>query len=98
MKVTELSLRIILIFVTAILASFIPDNFPSFFGDWHCVTGSGLYIYKGSTNIEGHFQYCSLYGSHLPTWHFGYRHYLWCIMGIVLFIIQIVYLINKNDK
>lgn len=90
-KVVKVSFRIIALFVCAMFVSFIPEYLHSFFGDWHC-KGSGEMII--SQNIgASHWSQCdyNVGGSnyHLPTWHWGYRHYLFLVMGILLSIVQI---------
>jgi hypothetical protein len=90
-KTIKISIRIIAVFMVAIIMSVIPDLFPNLFGDWLC---------------EGHYEqikgclYIGEYGNfHQPTWHWGYRHWLWFLMGIALFIIQVIDIIDKlEDK
>ena len=90
----KVSIQIIALFSVAILMSFIPECFRDFFGDWKCA-GSGGYIigaYK--------YQNCNsgLNGMHEATWHWGYRHYLFFLMGLTLFITQVGYIINDQQK
>ncbi len=43
----------------------------------------------------------SLQTPHEPEWHFGYRHILWILMGLCLFLVQfirIVSIINKYNE
>ena len=85
---TRLSFNIMIVFLIAILASFIPENMPTFFGDWVC--NGGKYVSTGEYTYD--VQGCD-YGpqnNHLPTLHWGFRHWLWLLMGTTLFIIQIV--------
>lgn len=90
--VQTVSLRIIVIFTVAIFVSFIPDYLHDFFGDWYC---------KGSGVIDQHYHYslCN-YGNgfHTATWHWGYRHWLFVIMGIFLAIVQFGSLIVLSIK
>lgn len=90
----KLSIRVIMMFSIAILISFIPENFREFFGDLKCV-GSGGYV-PGTY----HYQYCNegVGGMHSSTWHWGYRHFLFFIMGAVLFIIQAIDALNQEIK
>lgn len=83
----KISFQIILIFFTAILISFIPDNAHSFFNDTFCLGNIG------SNKCVTGWQ-----NSHGTDWHWGYRHYLWGFMGIVLFIIQVIRIISICDK
>ncbi len=94
---TTVSINIIILFMIAIMSSFIPELFPDFFGDWIC---EGR---KFIPNKETYGSYigCDMFQEHNPTTHFGYRHYLWFLMGIVLFIIQgirIFMVVDKHDK
>lgn len=86
MNYNKLSLYIVALFGVWIMMSFIPDYFHGFFGDWFC-QGSKLVGRDalGYANYEGCDE--SLY-EHNPTWHWGWRHWLWQIMGIILFIVQ----------
>lgn len=81
----KLSLRIILLGIVAMASSYIPELYPNIFGDWHC---------EGSISIatEKPFSYTGCnYGTdfHHSTWHWGYRHYLYLLMCIILLIVQI---------
>jgi len=96
MKNIKTSIKIIFLFVTAILMSKIPELFPTFFGDWLC-KGSGTE--KLTNSIYTHYLGCD-YNSryHNPEWHWGYQHYLLLTMGIVLFIYQIFDIVDKYDN
>ena len=96
MKQIKVSTRIILLFSAIILLSFIGDYNHAFFGDWLC-SGSGA-------RVEGYYYYkgCNYAGwdFHGSTWHYGYRHWIFILMGICLSTIQaisIIKLINKKD-
>jgi hypothetical protein len=69
-----ISIHVIIIFAVAMMASFIPETFPAFFGDWVCGDGCN---------------YAGL-GRHSHELHWGFRHWLWCFMSISLFIIHAV--------
>jgi hypothetical protein len=80
------SLRIIALFVTAMLVSFSPELFRGFFGDS---------IYPDPNYKYGH-------GFIDQKWDWGYRHYLYFIMCVFLFIVQACRLVkwideNKNE-
>lgn len=97
-KTIKISIRIILLFVTAIFLSFIPDYLFSFFGDWYC-SGSGDYTRHDYIKIWQKCDYTDEF--HLQSWHWGYRHWLYLSMGICLAIIQIAdvfILINKTTQ
>ena len=82
-------------FVCAILFSVIPEYLPVF-GDWEC-TGSGNYIH---VSFSSHYERCN-YASrnyHDACTHWGYRHWLLCLMGISLFILQLAGLIIYIDR
>lgn len=74
------------------LYSFLPDYLHNFLGDWVC-EGSGV-------RIDGRmYQYCNYAdcGLHPSTLHWGYRHWLFLCMSIVLTIIQIIDICETKD-
>lgn len=88
----KLSFQVMMVFLVIIFASFIPDYYHDFFGDWHCV-GRQYIKDIGYTGCK--------YGNdlmHDPEWHWGYRHWIWSLMGSSLFIIQIVRIVNFINK
>ena len=90
-KIQTISIRIVLLFVTAMLFSFIPELIPKFFGDTICIDGTDTWNrmcsqgYKEVRHVKG-------------TIHWGYRHWLFLAMGIALFIVQVIDIINYADK
>lgn len=100
-KSLKVSLRIILLFSVAIFLSFIPQLLHTFFGDWHC-NGSGVArLIPETKRMYEHYEYSGCkYDTmvHEPTWHWGYRHWLWLCMDISLAIVQIVDIIKIIDK
>ena len=93
-----ISFRIILLFTTAIIMSFIPDYLPEIF-DVKC-DGTSPVTYYGSTYYQCSETWgdCSSRLQHPAQYHWGYRHFLFCFMGICLFILQVVEIINKLNK
>ena len=87
MKTTILSARVVALFMGAILITFIPENYPEFFGDYICKASANIAC--GTADPVGHT---------IPRLHWGYRHYLFFTMGLVLFIIQIFSIANQNEK
>lgn len=88
MKHFKIMGRIVLLFSIVILMSFIPESNREFFGDWQC-NGGNYYKKEGC-----------LYGAdfvHGPTWHWGFRHWIWMFMGLALFIYNAVLIIIKLD-
>lgn len=87
-------LRIVLIFAVIFFASFIPQNYPTFFGDWLC-EGSGD-IVKGTW----YYQKCNHpnHGYHLPQWHWGFRHYVWMLLGLTMTIFNVIKIVEPNKK
>jgi hypothetical protein len=84
---TKLSAKIIALFVTAMVISFIPDHIHSFLGDiWH--------MNKDSSCTE----LLSLYSPGEYHWDWGWRHYLWTTMCICLFAVQAMNIITWTDK
>jgi hypothetical protein len=103
-KIKIISFRIIALFVIAILVSFIPDYLHNFFGDWLCEGAKYGKLIPETDACWSHYELIGCdYGSgvHNPTLHWGYRHWLFFAMGVILFIIQaidIIIYINKQDK
>lgn len=96
----KLSIRIILLFSVAIFSTFIPESFPEFFGDWMCEGSKYGKIIKATEATWEHYEKvgCDYVSSiHNPTLHWGYRHYLYLVMCLVLFIIQVNDIIKSND-
>lgn len=85
--ITNVSLRIILIFVVAMLVSFIPDIpfMREFFGDTWCSIENKHYC-GGPTDERG------------PHYVWAYRHWLWAILGFILAIIQIMSIIFYAER
>ncbi len=87
---TKLSLQVIVLFLSIIFASFIPDYLHSFFGDWIC-TGS---VWDGNK-----YSGCDyLNYSHNPKMHWGPRHWWWTSMMLILAVIQTIRIIVWIDK
>lgn len=91
-KIFNVSLRIILLFAIAIALSFIPDYNHEFFGDWICEGSKkyGWFHYTGCTYGSG--------GYHNPSLHWGYRHWLFSLMGLSLSVMQVVAIILLINK
>ncbi len=83
MKTTLISLRIIALFVVAITCSYFADQYHVFFGDYYCQDTDKL------NNTCFHT---------LPTWHWGFRRYLFFVMGTILFVIQSINVIKIYNK
>ena len=91
--INKITIRVIAVFMTAILTSFIPDTFPEFFGDVKC-QGSVLAFNKDNLlRLEG----CKLSPTgrtysheHAPDTHWGTRHYMWAWMSFCIGLIQFV--------
>lgn len=90
MKNLKVSLRIIGLFGVAIFISKVPEFAPSFFGDWFCI-GSG------ENHTTSKIQ-CDIGMGHLPTWHWGYQHWLFFAMGLSLAFVQVMDIINILNK
>jgi len=99
MKLTKthlLSLRIVVLFTVAILSTFLGDYLHLFLGDWKC-DGSGKRYLEGIYVLYERCNY-SLCNLHDSSWHWGYRHWIYFVMCITLFIIQVVDIINFSSK
>lgn len=88
--------QIILIFLVMGAATLLPDLFPKLFGDWHCQGRICTQNAKGYCDYLG-CDYANQ-GAHNPDWHWGYRHWLFFFMGLILFIIQTIRLISYTNK
>ena len=91
-KSQKISLKVILLFTIAIFSTFVGDYLHSFLGDWKCL-GSGT---PNDSIYYTIYKYCNYAecGFHDPTWHWGYRHWLYLAMCITLFIIQILDIVS----
>lgn len=84
------SINIVALFLCAIFISLIPDKFPLLFGDWHC---------SGGHYSDGHYYGCQYGpGAHNHTWHWGFRHYLFFLMGLSLFALNVARIIKIMNK
>ena len=92
-KNLQVIIDIVLVSAFIMAFSFIPENARSFFGDWLC-GGSGELI-KDTYHYNG----CNYGGAgyHDPSWHWGFRHYIWMLTGLTLTAIRIVGLFKKYD-
>jgi hypothetical protein len=87
-------LRLVAIFAIAMLFSFIPETFPDFFGDWVC-QGGKVIVVGNSYDIVG----CSYsQQDHMPSTHWGFRHWMWTLCGVSLFIWNVIELIDKKYR
>lgn len=100
-KIQIISFRIIVLFIIAIFVSFIPDYLHKFFGDWECVGSIPWKYQPGDENNYSHVIYkgCNYSsGAHSKTIHWGYRHWLFFVMGVILFIIQSIDIFIYSNK
>lgn len=106
--INKITIRVIAVFMTAILTSFIPDTFPEFFGDVKCQGNTLICEDPVSYYKPRHFSGCKLefassnsIEEHGPDVHWGGRHFLWMWMSIVLGVVQLIgifVMIEKNNK
>ena len=86
---TELSIRIIMLFVTAMVISFTPQYLRGFFGDTAFAIDPAHSWRSSDGMIDTYF-----------VW--GFRHYLYWFMCISLFIVQvfkiIVWVTNESKR
>lgn len=71
-----LMFHVIIVFMIIMICSLVPDKLHELFGDHYCSIRNCKWI----NDMDDHV---------LPDWHWGFRHFIWVFMGIVLFIIQI---------
>jgi hypothetical protein len=67
--------------------------YPTFFGDWTC-HGSGKLLEGHESTYTG----CMIGGFHHSSTHWGYRHWLFFFMGLVLFVFQAINIIQSEIK
>jgi hypothetical protein len=96
MKHTIIMGRIVFLFAITMALSFIPDLFHEAFGDWHC---NGTEIVR---DTDGKYMYyAGCYENqleHSSTWHWGFRHFLWMLMGLSLFVYNTILIISSINK
>jgi hypothetical protein len=91
MKKNKVILNLSISFFIAIMASWAADTSfgHEFFGQTIC-----------SGNVPGGDYYCSDGGNgiHRPDYHWNYRRFLFFIAGFILFIVNVLFLINEKDE
>lgn len=95
-KTSKVSFRIMLLFGTAIMLSLVPDYLHSFFNDTLC---NGLVKNLETGKMEYYFHYGDTHK--YIIYHWGYRHWLYFIMGVSLAIVQvfnIIEIINSDEN
>jgi hypothetical protein len=75
-------LKLALVFIIIMCASFIPQWFPDLFGDWTCK--GGLSCNELNCGFEGR----------PPRHHYGFRHWVFIIMGVTFTIISLVEVVD----
>ncbi len=80
------------------MTSFVADEFHDFFGDHKC--SGAVYEKYRSGDIYRTIKGCTYgdFGEHGPTWHWGYRHWVFILMGICLFIVSVVRVVNIVEE
>lgn len=87
-------LRLIGLFSLVIAMSFLPEMFPKFFGDFNC--NGGVYEVVGNTlKRSGCLEWSN---SHGPKTHWGFRHFVFFVMGLTLFIWGLVDLFQPKEN
>jgi hypothetical protein len=93
-------LKLLLVCAFIMSASFLTESFRSFFGDWKC-EGSGEYVIEGN-NYGIHYTKCNYSGNmtnyHNPTYHWGFRHWVFFAFGMTITIMSIVEIIETKNK
>lgn len=85
---SKIIIRIITFFTIAIIMSFVAEYFREFLGDWECL---------GTRSPQNPCLYFAG-DAHGAQWHWGYRHWLFFIMGFLIFITQVISVITLTDK
>lgn len=94
--------QLIITFMIAFSASFITDLVPyQYLGDWKCKGSKSIEVLDHYSDGQEYFhhqtvgcQYASIDSQHGPTKHWGFRHWLLIVMGIVLFFYRIIVIFN----
>ena len=92
-KHNRIAIQIVFTFSTGILSTYVPELFRDFFGDWMC---QGNFNWKNTT--ECNYLNTSI---HDPQWHWGWRHWLWAMMGLCIFVLQffnVIRIIDEKEK
>jgi len=93
---TKLLLQITVAFLIPIIISFLTDLLPlSILGDWKC-NGSETIINGNTDEIIQNG--CNVGNIHSATLHYGYRHWLLILLGIVLFVANMFQIFNKKEN
>jgi hypothetical protein len=90
----KLKTKIVALFALIFIASYVPENYPTAFGDWKC---------KGCKMVDVEYVGCDYNPSsptrrHNPTWHWGFRHYLWFGLGLTLTAISVYQIVESENK
>jgi hypothetical protein len=94
----KVKIKIVALFAVIFLAGFIPEKYPTAFGDWKC-KGSGEKIVSGTGwDATYHYAKCNFYGYHNPKYHWGFRHYLWLTLGLTLTAISVYQIVEEYDN
>lgn len=92
-----LYVQLLIMMAVMMAVSFIPEHFREFFGDMKCDGNFGHtddteWVFdKGSCYYRGIME-------HQPTWHWGFRHWLFFTFGIAFTIISIVRIVEKWER
>ncbi len=92
-----LYIQLILMMCVMMAVSFLPEIFPGFFGDWQC----GGYLDRWTDSEQVIINSSCLYNSNdhaAGSWHWGWRHWLLIIFGLVLCIVNAVRLITFWER
>ena len=88
-----ISIRIVILFGTGMMFTFIPDNLREFFGDEHHETCSEACVPTGYS-----IKKCSATDDIDKRWDWGARHY-WCFWcGVTLFLLSVANLIVSIEQ
>jgi hypothetical protein len=92
----KLKTKIVALFAFIFIASYVPENYPTAFGDWKC-KGSGEIIENNPSALI-HYKGCDYTAYHNPTWHWGFRHYLWITLGLTLTAVSVYQIVESENK
>jgi hypothetical protein len=87
--------KIVALFAFIFIASYVPESYPTAFGDWKC-KGSGKELETNGSII--HYKNCDYLAYHNAKWHWGFRHYLWLTLGLTLTGLSIYQIVEEYDN
>lgn len=90
-------IKILIVFIVMFFSSYIPESNHDLFGDWWC-NGTYKSLDQSGKSLYADCQYISSVSRHSPTWHWGFRHWLWLSAGIIFSSWTVIDMIMERTK